>query len=236
MKVARLFLPLIAVALSAQALAAPMLIPHTAQYKVKISMVSGVLNTELRRTGDGYVANHVISPTGVAKLLVNGSMDVTSEFSSDNNGVKPVRFRSIDTIRDDPDENLIFNWDTNEVSGTVGEDAVLLKLDGISHDSVSLQYQLMHDLMNGGPSEQYVLFDLDKMRIANVTDAGTKKIKTKAGTFDAVGIRHQKEGSSRTTTMWCVEELGFLPVIIEQHRKGKVNFRATLVKYTPTQE
>jgi hypothetical protein len=74
------------------------------------------------------------------------------------------------------------------------------------------------------------------MRIANVTDAGTKKIKTKAGTFDAVGIRHQKEGSSRTTTMWCVEELGFLPVIIEQHRKGKVNFRATLVRYTPTQE
>ena len=160
-------------------------------------------------------------------------MDVTSEFSSDAGGIKPVRFRSIDTIRDDPSEDLSFDWDTNEVTGTVGDNEILLTLDGISHDSVSIQYQLMHDLLNGGPNEHYVLFDVDKMRIANVTDAGTKTIKTKAGTFTAVGIRHQKEGSSRTTTMWCVEELGFLPVVIEQHRKGKLNFRATLVKYTP---
>ena len=71
------------------------------------------------------------------------------------------------------------------------------------------------------------------MRIANVTNAGTRQVETKAGTFTAVGIRHQKEGSSRVTTMWCVEALGYLPVIIEQHRKGKLNFRATLVNYAP---
>lgn len=233
MKLTRWVLVLIALTLGTQATAAPVLTPHSAEYKVKISIVSGRLNTALRRTADGYVANHVIAPTGMSKILAHGTMDVTSEFSSDAGGIKPVRFRSIDTIRDDPSEDLSFDWDTNEVTGTVGDNEILLTLDGISHDSVSLQYQLMHDLLNGGPNEHYVLFDVDKMRIANVTDAGTKTIKTKAGTFTAVGIRHQKEGSSRTTTMWCVEELGFLPVVIEQHRKGKLNFRATLVKYTP---
>ncbi len=150
--------------------------------------------------------------------------------------MQPIRFQSVDTIRKDPDVDLTFDWSTNEVSGTVGEENVLLQLDGIAHDSVSIQYELMHDLMNGGPDKQYVLFDIDKMRVANVSIAGEKQIKTKAGTFTAIGVQHQKEGSSRITTLWCAEELDYLPVVIEQHRKGKLKFRATLVKYTPSPE
>jgi len=109
-------------------------------------------------------------------------------------------------------------------------------LSGVVHDSVSIQYRLMSDLLNGGADNRYTLFDIEKLRVADVTNTGTKKVKTKAGTFVAVGIQHQKEGSSRTTTLWCVEELGYLPVIIEQHRAGKLKFRATLERYTPTPE
>ncbi len=223
-----------AFALAGTAVAETSLTPHKAQYKVKIAVVSGQLNTELTRTPDGYVANHVIRPVGMSKLLTRGTMDVTSTFTNQRDGVKPVTFRAVDTIRKDPEVNLQFDWTTNQASGTVGKDDVVLQLDGIAHDSVSIQYELMHDLLNGGPSTQYTLFDVDKMRVANVTNAGTKTVKTKAGKYEAVGIRHQKEGSSRVTTMWCVAELDYLPVIIEQHRKGKLNFRATLVSYTPT--
>lgn len=236
MRFARLITALIVAVFASPVLAETALTPHTAQYKVKISVVSGQLNTELRRTADGYVANHVIKPTGLSRLITRGTMDVTSTFSSEADGVRPIRFQSVDTIRDDPDEDLTFDWTTNEVSGTVGEENVLLQLEGIAHDSVSIQYELMHDLLNGGPDEQYVLFDVEKMRIANVSIGGEKKIKTKAGTFTAVGIQHQKEGSSRTTTLWCAKELDYLPVVIEQHRKGKLKFRATLVSYTPGQE
>ena len=110
---------------------------------------------------------------------------------------------------------------------------VLLQLDGIAHDNVSIQYELMHDLLNGGPSDTYVLFDVDKMRIANVRNVGAREIKTKAGSYEVVGIQHQKEGSSRVTTLWCAAALDYLPVVIEQHRKGKLNFRATLTRYNP---
>jgi len=236
MRFAQLITALIVVVLADPVLAETALTPHTAQYKVKISVVSGQLNTALRKTADGYVANHVIKPTGMSRLITRGTMDVTSTFSSEANGVRPIRFQSVDTIRDDPDEDLSFDWTINEVSGTVGEENVLLQLEGIAHDSVSIQYELMHDLLNGGPDDQYVLFDVEKMRIANVSIGGEKKIKTKAGTFTAVGIQHQKEGSSRTTTLWCAKELDYLPVVIEQHRKGKLKFRATLVSYTPGQE
>ena len=109
-------------------------------------------------------------------------------------------------------------------------------MSGIAHDSVSIQYELMHDLLTGDANGQYILFDLDQLKVANVSSTGKKLLKTRAGEFTAVGIRHQKEGSLRTTTLWCAEELGYLPVVIEQHRKGELNFRASLVKYTPTQK
>lgn len=232
MRFVQLIAALMAVSLAGQVAAEATLTPHKAQYKVRISVVSGQLNTELRETANGYVAHHVIKPTGMSRLIAHGTMDVTSEFATAS-GVKPVRFQAVDTIRDEPDIDLNFDWTTNKVSGTVGEDDVSLQLEGIAHDSVSIQYALMHDLLNGDPSDHYVLFDIDKMRIANVSITGEKEIKTKAGRFTAIGIQHQKEGSSRTTTLWCVEELGYLPVVIEQHRKGKLKFRATLVSYTP---
>ena len=220
--------------LCTQVQAGGILTPHQAEYKVKISIVSGRLNTELRATEGGYVAHHVIKPTGLARVIAHGTMDVTSEFASSDAGVKPVAFRSVDTIRKDPDVDLLFNWDTLEVAGTVGEEDFKQQLDGIVYDSVSLQYVLMHDLINGAPNKQYVLFDVDKLKTANVRNIGTKQVKVKAGKYEALGIQHQAEGSSRITTLWCVEELGYLPVIIEQHRKGKLNFRASLQKYTPT--
>lgn len=233
MKLLSHFLLLVAPLLAAGAAAAGDLTPHQAEYKVRISVVSGQLNTELRATETGYVATHVVKPTGMSRVITRGLMQVSSEFAAVEDGVRPVSYHAIDTIRDDPEAHITFDWDTNQASGKVGDDDVVLQLDGLSHDAVSIQYELMHDLINDQPSASYVLFDVDKMRVANVRNVGTKSVKTKAGQFDVVGIEHQKEGSSRTTTLWCAPELDYLPVVIEQHRKGKLNFRASLTNYVP---
>ena len=209
------------------------LTPHRAEYKVRISVVSGQLNTELRASDTGYVATHVVKPTGMSRVLTRGRMQVASEFTAADDGVRPVSYHAIDTIRDDPEARITFDWETNEARGTVGEEDVVLQLEGLSHDAVSIQYQLMHDLINDRPNASYVLFDVEKMRVANVRNVGTKSVKTPAGQFDVVGIEHQKEGSSRKTTLWCAPELDYLPVVIEQHRKGKLNFRASLAEYVP---
>ena len=230
-----LVLAVVGAALLAPAAAdAGQLTPHMAQYKVKISVVSGQLSTELRATEDGYVAIHRIKPTGLSRMLTRGRISVTSEFATAPDGVRPVSFHEVDTIGDDPATDIRFDWSTNVASGTVCTEVVSLQLDGISYDNVSIQYELMHDLLNDGPSQTYVLFDVDKIRVANVRKIGTRSIETSAGRFEAVGIQHQKEGSSRTTTLWCAPQLDYLPVIIEQHRKGKVKFRATLTSYSPT--
>lgn len=209
------------------------LTPHRAEYKVRISVLSGQLNTELRKTDNAYVATHVVKPTGVSRVLARGRMKVSSEFIQAEDSIRPVAYHAVDTIGDDPEAHITFDWEANQATGTVGDEDVVLQLDGLAHDTVSIQYALMLDLINERPNASYVLFDVDEMRAADIRNVGTKTVKTRAGKFDVVGIQHQKVGSSRTTTLWCARELDYLPVIIEQHRKGKLNFQASLTSYTP---
>ncbi len=96
---------------------------------------------------------------------------------------------------------------------------------------MSLQYGLMYDMLNGGEKDKYLLQDADELKALSISNVGTKMLKVPYGKFEAIGIRHQREGSSRMTTLWVVEELGYLPVVIEQHRKGKLRLRAVLEKY-----
>ncbi len=96
MKFVRLITALIVVFAAGQVAAETTLTPHTAQYKVRISVVSGQLNTELRKTADGYVANHVIKPTGISRIITRGTMNVTSTFPVGWTACSPSAFsRSI---------------------------------------------------------------------------------------------------------------------------------------------
>ena len=77
------------------------------------------------------------------------------------------------------------------------------------------------------------MFEIDRLRPVNVRTIGKRRVDVPAGEFDDIGIQHQAEGSKRVTTLWCARELDYLPVIIEQHRKGKLKVRATLTEYRP---
>ena len=211
------------------------LTPHVAEYNVKISVVSGRLHTQLKETEAGYSAEHVIAPTGMSRLVAHGQIAEVSEFGNGSDGLYPIAYRSDDTLsRDKVHADIRFDWDANQARGTVNGEDIVTDLEGLSHDRISIQYELMHDLLNDGPSPKYRMFEVDKLKMLNIRKVGTKKVQVPAGSFDAVGIQHQAENSSRVTTLWCVEELGYLPVIIEQHRNGKLRVRATLRNYRPT--
>jgi len=228
------FLCLLMLALVAPVRAEQTLVPYSAEYKVKISILSGKLTTDLRTTENGFEATHVIRPSGLAKMIRNGVISERSRFSATSDGVKATWYQSEDTLsKHETRAEVNFDWSSNEMSGTVNDEAVQMILESLVHDRVAIQYQLMYDMLNGGPDERYILFDIDELKTLIVRNVGEKEVRTPAGKFNAVGIQHQAENSSRVTTLWCVEELGYMPVLIEQHRKGKLRLRATLRKYTP---
>jgi hypothetical protein len=212
----------------------PRLTPHTAEYKIEISIVNGRLKTQFEATDRGYFADSVIEATGLSRIITRGAIREKSWFAERDGSILPDQYRSADTISSDKDVvDLNFDWDSREVTGLINGEDFRAPLDGDVHDRVSLQYGLMYDLLNGGEREKYFLQDAEELKPLTISNIGTKAVKVPFGRFDAVGIQHHREGSSRVTTLWCVEELGFLPVIIEQHRKGKLRLRAELTKYTP---
>ena len=224
------WLALAAVVLSGPAVAD--LTPYAAVYKVKISILTGELRTRLTRTGDGYVAVHELEPKGVAKMFVDGGVTETASFRIGEDGIVPVHFVTSDSVsKDGIEADIRFDPEANAIVGVVNGEAVREPIEGNVHDRVSIQYALMRDLMTNAPETHYVLYEFDKFKPLEVTRAGRKEIDVPAGRFDAIGIRHQSEGSSRVTTLWCVEELDYLPAMIEQHRDGKLTFRATLEEY-----
>lgn len=212
------------------------LTPHMAEYKVKISVASGLLNTQLASTESGYVATHSIRATGMARMFVGGEINETSNFDRVSSGIRPATFVSNDTMtRDQIQASIKFDWTTGIASGTVNDEDFLSTMDDLAFDRVSIQYELMSDMMTGTPDENYILFDVDKLKTIEVRRIGTRSVKVPAGEYEAIGLQHQAIGSKRITTMWCVEELDYLPVIIEQHRKGDLKMRAVLNSYSPVQ-
>lgn len=233
--IALLTLLLLAVLLPASGSAADGILklqPYKAEYKVKISVLSGKLATEFRRSGEGYVAQSIITPSGLANVFLNGFVEETSWFDVSANGVVPDRYKSVDTLTKDQKEmSFAFDWQANEVSGNIADVHHVIPLPGPVQDRVSIQYELMHELMNGAPADNYLMLNEEELRPIFVSNIGTKVVKVPFGKFTAVGIQHRNEDASRVSTLWCVEELGYLPVIIEQHRDGKLRVRAVLSEY-----
>ena len=228
---------LITVFVSVAASAEPALTPHTAEYKVKISVVSGKLSTELRVTASGFVATHVVSPAGMSRMITRGTLSEMSEFYSAPEGVRPRLYSTQDTIsRDKTDASIRFNWDTGEARGAENGEEVVSVMDAISHDRVSIQYQLMHDLLTSTPISGYTMFEIDRLRPVSVRNVGSQTVEVPAGEFEVVGIQHQAEGSKRRTILWVAKELGYLPVVVEQYRLDKLRVRATLIEYIPATE
>ncbi len=215
--------------------AEPVLTPHVAEYKIKISVLGGTLRTRLDTDEYGYRAESAIEATGMSRIVARGAIREKSQFVESPDGLRPDRFQSADTMsRRGEVVDFDFDWDASEIIGTINGADFQTKIDGIVHDRVSLQYGLMHDLLNGVQRTEYSLQDAEKFKPLSISNIGSKQVKVPFGNFEAIGIQHQSAGSSRVTTLWCAEKLGFLPVIIEQHRKGKLKVRAVLTEYTPT--
>ena len=214
--------------------AADTIVPHTATYKIKISIASGTLTTSVRESGDGFYVHSVIEPTGLAALLTSGNIEESSQFSVDERGVRPLIYSSSNTLSSDNEfMHFTFDYRANVVSGTFNDEPYKYELDEETHDRVSIQYELMNSLMTGKPDTEYRLLDGDELKEITVSDIGTRRIKTPIGSFDAIGIQHRSARKNRVTTLWCVEELGYIPVLIEQSRNGKAQGRAELIDYDP---
>jgi len=208
------------------------LTPHRATYKVKISVLGGELKSRLELKGGEYFVSSTVNPRGLTRLISRGSIQERSRFATSSGTVRSISYTSTDTLSSKGQEvEMSFDWDAMEVLGVVDTQPIQIPLSHDAIDRASLQYALMHDLLNDRLRPEYVLLESEGAKDLTVTIKGEKTIEVPYGEYDVIGIVHKTESSSRETILWCAPTLGFLPVVIEQYRDGKVRGRVVLTEY-----
>ena len=165
------------------------LTPHSAEYRIKINVLGGKLRTSLAELDVGYRAESSIQATGISRLIAHGEIRESSVFRNSDAGIRPERFVSSDTLSKGGEEvDLSFDWDTASARGLIDGEEFATEFDGPVHDRVSLQYGLMHDLLNGIQRNEYFLQDAEKFKPLSITNVGTKPVRVPFGSFKAIGI------------------------------------------------
>ncbi|MEM7081483.1 MAG: DUF3108 domain-containing protein [Pseudomonadota bacterium] len=213
---------------------------HSAYYDVRINVLKGAMTTELRKDEAGYRGTSRIKPRGLARFATRGEIVNQSIFQLSDQGVQPLAFTGSDMIsKRKKQASLNFDWDALRVTGQAAQKKSGKRIETVidteaetdMHDAISLQYALMHDLHNDALKAHYTLLDGSDIKRINITRLEPAALRVPYGEFDVVPVQHQVEGSSRITTFWLAEELGYLPIKIEQTRKGKRLMRAELGNY-----
>lgn len=223
----------LALLLNSGAIAQELLTPHEAQYKVRISVLRGEMNSRLELVDGHYQVMSIVKPKGIARLISRGSIEEHSIFSVLDGLVQPSQYSSSDTLaKEGQTVSMHFDWASDVLTGHMGGQPIELSLASGAIDRASLQYALMVDLMHGRVRHEYILQEPDDIKRLEITLEGEKVVEVPYGRLKAIGITHSANSSSRKTTLWCAPSLGYLPVIIEQYKDGKLKGRVELSSYS----
>ena len=151
------------------------------------------------------------SPKGIAKAFVS---DVIEEISTINRNVGqfyPVEYKYRQHGGKKLTEfTLNYDWAANKLTNTYNKQTYELKPD--THDLLSFQIQLMHDLQAGKNKVSYVIADKKRVDTYNLKADKKESIETPMKTFSAIKLVSNKIRNKMQFIIWCAPELGYLPV------------------------
>jgi hypothetical protein len=211
----------------AAAAAEPALAPFDATYEIRHGAKRiGVATMTLRESDDRWRLESHTQPKGIAKLFV-GDIEETSEFELTDTGVRPLRFEARES-RGDESQRVEFDWARGIAVSESGSARVELPLRPRTLDHALVQVALMLEVAAGAPLAPYHIVEKNEARTYLYERTGDETVETPAGSFRAVKVRQQREGSSRELFFWFAPDLGHLAVRVEQRKDGKPTFTMLL--------
>ena len=198
--------------------AAPLPEQFTAIYSVKKTGITiGETQRVLSRENGQYLFESITRPVGVAKLFTDGQVVERSLWQFYQGHPRPEQYTFFNSGgKNKRNAQLDFNWEKNQVINIINNKPWSMPLEYGTSDKLLYQLRIMQDLPTSATSLRYPIADGGKLKYYEIEILGKERIKTPLGKFEALRLQHTK--GSRKTTMWCAQELGYLPVRIEQRK------------------
>lgn len=175
---------------------------------------------ELRYGEDGELVFYSASDSsGLVGLLFDEKIRETTRLKQDGERLVPLEYQYRRDGRRNRTISQQFDWKAGNVTSRINDAVVTYALHPDALDQSGYQVNLMIDLAQGKRDISYQVARRGEMRIYDIQHLGDERLDTVLGKLDTVVIRRK---AKQTTTMWCANDLNFLPVKIQHEEKGKV--------------
>ena len=176
------------------------------------------------RDGGGYVSTSRTEPAGMIALIRKETRVERSEWALTGDRLQPLAYHYERTGKKARRIDITFDWEKNVAHHDSQGTAWRLPVPPGTMDKFSYLFALMLDLTRGERRVEYTVADGGRrLKHYVLSTVGEERIRTALGTFDTTVIRRERSDSKRETTLWCADELGFLPVrIVHVERDGTV--------------
>ncbi len=208
--------------------------PFYVEYVVGNNLINaGIAKLSLKmQANNEWIYSLKTEPSGIFRLTGKGRIHEVSIISLTDEQFVPKSYsykQADDSKRRNIDAQ--FNWESNELTiKRKGEEAIERLTDPIL-DRLSVTLAVMEEVRNGFSRAEMQVLDNGSVKTMHFINEGGRSIKTRIGTFDTILVRRIREGSSRETLTWFAPELNYIPVQIEQLKKGKLVARLKIDKH-----
>lgn len=207
--------------------------PFVATFAVTFRGIGGgTLRMELRADThpNRYVFETRANPSTLARLFVSRDAVERSVIEVTPAGLRPLSWFADDAKSGSKgDGNVHFDWAAQQVSGEAEGKPVALATEPNLQDRMSMQVAVMAQLMQGKEPGSIAMLNDDNIRHYSYTRTGAAAMDTPLGRLDTVIYESTRPNSNRVSRMWHAPSLDYLPVRLEQVRKGKIETVMTLV-------
>ncbi len=214
------------------------LTPFEAHYTVSTGQQSvGNASLSLSRKKAYWLAALTTEPTGLYSLLSRGNAHETSLFAvgqpgSDQAAQLTTLHYTFFQQKAKPgrNQNAKFRPATGQITLTNDDKSeTVLNSTPPVYDPLSSLFHIMQLLANSDPASlELSLFNRGKVAITQFKFATTETVETPMGRYAARHVVRRTGNSNREVHIWYAKALGFVPVKIEQFKKGALVARLSL--------
>ena len=195
-------------------------------YRVKYSAFGGEISLELQaqQGRNEYRIRATTEARGLAKLVRSGKMREQAHFIFDEGNLQPQDYvlDAGDNTEEDSAE-LVFDHQRQTIASVYEGNPTTLPLKQDVYDRISADVVIMMDLRNGRQPRELHIAEKNQLREYTFAFQGEETVEVPAGTYRTVKYLRQRTGSSRSTLIWYALDANFVPVRMEQLKRGKTN-------------
>lgn len=225
MKTLTTLMSLLLLSLSSNSIAEPVLRPFTAHYSVSKSGIEvGTTQLSLHENNGHWVLVSETEAIGLLKLIKPGKIIERSDLNMTEEGMKLRRYEHKEEERgghrqavgeaDWAGGTLDFNY-----RGKIGKASLV---QPPLYDRLSSMLGVMQALSEDKREVALQVFDGDEIKQMRFEASNGELLSTPMGEIQALLVKRIRDNSSRKTLTWYAPSLNFLPVKIEQFKRGEL--------------